>query len=81
MEAPPNGLFILENPLKLDDLGYPHDLGNIHLAIVIYKVNARSIHFQFRLAIAVPLQCLNALLACIAPASSLLCPEKVSELS
>ena len=29
----------LENPLKLDDLGYPHDLGNIHLAIVIYKSN------------------------------------------
>ena len=31
MGCPQNAWFIGETPTKMDDLGYPYDLGNLHL--------------------------------------------------
>ena len=34
MGVPPNGWFIMDNLLKMDDLGgYPYDSGNLHIHI------------------------------------------------
>jgi hypothetical protein len=30
MGLPIAGCFMMENPMKMDDAGYPHDFGNLH---------------------------------------------------